>query len=165
MKIELIVADYSNKKHADDLVSLLNDYAIDPMSGNEPLDQYVKENLAKELGKVTSAFSILCYVDGKPAGFANCFEGFSTFKCKPLINIHDIAVKNEYRGKKLSQIILDKIEEIAFQKGCCKITLEVLEGNKLAQQAYLKYGFEPYKLNSDNGCAQFWQTIKRTPTF
>ena len=157
MQIEIIVSDYSNKKHADDLISLFHDYAIDPMGGNESLDQYVKDNLAKELSNVPNAFSVLCYVDGQPAGFANCFEGFSTFKCKPLINIHDIAVKQQYRGKKLSQIMLNKIEKIAHQKGCCKITLEVLEGNKPAQQAYLKYGFAPYKLSGDNGCAQFWQ--------
>ena len=157
MTIETIVADYSNKKHADDLVYLLNEYALDPMGGNTPLSQYVIDNLAKELCKIPSAFSVICYVDGEPAGFSNCFEAFSTFKCKPIINIHDIAVKKQYRGQKLSQVILDKIEEIAHQKGCCKITLEVLEGNQPAQQAYLKYGFEPYQLSSDKGCAQFWQ--------
>lgn len=52
MTIELIVADYSNKKHADDLVYLLNDYANDPMGGNEPLSEYVKANLALKLNKM-----------------------------------------------------------------------------------------------------------------
>ncbi len=163
MAIEVIVADYSNKKHADDLLSLLNDYANDPMGGNEELSDYTKENLAKELAKVPNAFSIICYVDGKPAGLANCFEAFSTFKCKPLINIHDLSVKSDYRGKRLSQIMLDKIVDIANNKECCKVTLEVLEGNKPAQYAYLKHGFKPYQLDSNNGNAQFWQKeINRT---
>ncbi|PJE80005.1 hypothetical protein CI610_01029 [invertebrate metagenome] len=157
MTIKVIVADYLNKKHADDLISLLSEYANDPMSGNESLSAYIKENLIKELSKFPNAFSLLCYVDGHPAGFSNCFEAFSTFKCKPLINIHDISVKPEYRGKNLSQIMLDKIEDIAHVRGCCKITLEVLEGNKPAQKAYLKYGFKPYQLGDENGTAQFWQ--------
>lgn len=157
MTIEIVVADYSNKVHADDIVYLLNDYANDPMGGGEPLSPFVKGNLALELSKVPHAFSILCYVDDKPAGLANCFEAFSTFKCKPLINIHDITVKSNYRGKGISQKILDKIDHIAQEKGCCKITLEVLEGNKAAKNAYLKYGFEPYLLDAENGNAQFWQ--------
>jgi ribosomal protein S18 acetylase RimI-like enzyme len=66
-------------------------------------------------------------------------------------------VKSNYRGKGISQKILDKIDYIAQEKGCCKITLEVLEGNKAAKNAYLKYGFEPYLLDAENGNAQFWQ--------
>lgn len=157
MTIEVIRADYSYKKHADDLVCLLDDYANDPMGGHAPLSDYARDNLATALSNIPHAFSILCYVNGNPAGFANCFEAFSTFKCKPLINIHDIAVKNDYRGKRLSQMMLDKIEEIAQHKGCCKITLEVLEGNTPAQHAYLKHGFTPYQLDDKHGNAQFWQ--------
>ena len=157
MTIEVIVADYSNKKHAEDLVSLLNDYANDPMGGNESLSVFAKENLATELSKIPHAFSVLCYVDGEPAGFANCFEAFSTFSCKPLVNIHDLAVNNDFRGKKLSQKILDKVEEVGKEKGCCKVTLEVLEGNEIAKNAYLKSGFKPYQLDSETGNAQFWQ--------
>ena len=151
--VEVVVADYSNKNHAKDLVSLLNVYANDPMGGSKSLSSFVNDNLVKELGKIPYTFSILCYVDGEPAEFANCFESFSTFKCKPIINIHDFAVKNNFRGNKLSQKILEKIEYIANQKKCCKITLEVLEGNKPAQHAYLKYGSLPYQLDSENGSA------------
>ncbi|UYM18323.1 GNAT family N-acetyltransferase [Endozoicomonas euniceicola] len=157
MAIEVIEVDYTNQQQAEDLAALLNEYAKDPMGGNESLDPYVRENLAKELNKVPNAFSILCYVDKKPAAFANCFESFSTFKCKPLINIHDIAVKYDFRGKHLSQIILDKIEYIANRRQCCKITLEVLNGNAAAKKAYQKFGFEPYQLDGDTGNAEFWQ--------
>jgi hypothetical protein len=30
---------------------------------------------------------------------------------------------------------------VARQRGCCKITLEVLEGNAVAQASYGKFGF------------------------
>ena len=157
MTTEVIVADYTNKKHADDLVTLLDNYANDPMGGGEPLPNNAKQNLAKELNKLPHAFSVICYVDNKPAGFANCFEAFSTFACQPLINIHDLAVNSDFRGHQVSQKLLQKVEEIATAKNCCKVTLEVLEGNDIAKNAYLKYGFKPYQLDSKNGNAMFWQ--------
>lgn len=157
MNIELIVADYNNPRHAQDLVFLLSEYASDPMGGGQPISQTTKDNLAVSLSKIPHAFSVICYVDEKPAGLVNCFEAFSTFKCKPLINIHDVAVSGAFRGVGISQRMLTKVEEIAKDKGCCKLTLEVLEGNAVARNAYIKYGFERYELNPEIGKAQFWE--------
>jgi ribosomal protein S18 acetylase RimI-like enzyme len=157
MKIELIKLDYHNTEQTQDMLSLLNTYAQDPMGGGAPLSQHVKDNLIKSLGQLPSAFSIMCYVDNKPAGLANCFHGFSTFKCKPLINIHDLAVDKQFRGLGISQKLLTEIENIANQNGCCKITLEVLEGNQIAKNAYLKFGFAGYELDPQMGKAMFWE--------
>jgi GNAT superfamily N-acetyltransferase len=157
MKFEVLQADYHNEQHARDLGELLNSYAMDPMGGGEALADEVRRNLAAELARRPDAFSILCYIDEKPAGLINCFEGFSTFKCKPLVNIHDVMVIDGYRGHGVSQRMMDKVEEIARQRGCCKLTLEVLEGNKSAQRAYLRYGFSGYQLDPETGHALFWE--------
>ncbi len=157
MKIEVLRADYLNAKHAADLAYLLNCYAQDFMGGGTPLSVETQQNLASELARLPYAFSLICCVDDVPAGLANCFEGFSTFKCKPLINIHDIAVLSEFRGLGLSQRMLEEVEKIAREKGCCKITLEVLEGNEPARAAYVKYGFDGYELDPVLGKAMFWQ--------
>ena len=117
----------------------------------------MQENLALELAKVPNAFSVLCYVDGNPAGLINCLQGFSTFKCKPLINIHDVVVVSGFRGKQISQHMLQKVEEVAIKRGCCKITLEVLEGNTVAKNAYLKFDFSGYALDPEMGNAMFWE--------
>ncbi len=157
MNLSIIIADYSNEQHARDIATLLNEYALDPMGGGTALHKDVKTMLASALAEVPQAFSVLCYVDGRPAGLANCFQGFSTFKCRPLINIHDLVVRSEYRGQGISQRLLEKIEEEARQRDCCKITLEVLEGNEVAQNAYLKSGFAAYQLDPTQGKALFWQ--------
>ena len=156
MSIEIIKADFTDPKHAQDIGYLLDVYARDPMGGGAPLDAKVRDNLAGELSTRDFAFSILAYGDGKPAGLANCFESFSTFKCKPLVNIHDIVVHPDFRGQGVAQKIMSEIETIALTMGACKITLEVLEGNKAAQAAYTKFGFEGYELNPENGKALFW---------
>ncbi|WP_345986708.1 GNAT family N-acetyltransferase [Sulfurimonas sp. HSL-1656] len=157
MNIQIEKADYWNEKHRADIPMLLDAYAHDPMGGGNPLKETVKANLVSELAKRPYAFSVIAYVDGEAAGLANCFEGFSTFACKPLVNIHDIAVLPEYRGLGISQKLLEKVEEIATEKGCCKITLEVLGNNAVAQGAYRKFGFAAYELDPEAGSAQFWE--------
>ncbi|MFM2479950.1 GNAT family N-acetyltransferase [Celerinatantimonas sp. YJH-8] len=157
MNIEIVIADYQNPQHEHDIVMLLDAYAQDRMGGGEPLADFVKANLVPQLAQRDDAFSLLCYVNGEPAGLANCFEGFSTFACQPLLNIHDFTVHPKFRGHGLSQRLLNRIESLAREKGCCKMTLEVLAENFVAQKAYSKYGFAPYQLNLQTGCALFWQ--------
>lgn len=157
MKTSFIKADYHNQQHAKDLVMLLNLYALDPMGGGEELTDYVKNNLVETLAKREDFFTLLCYVNDKPAAILNCIEGFSTFKCKPLLNIHDCAVLKEYRGLGISQKLFEEVEKIARERGCCKLTLEVLAGNIIAQKAYEKLGFSGYELDEKMGKAMFWE--------
>ncbi len=157
MIIEITKADYFNERHAKEIPMLLDRYASDPMGGGKPLNENVKNNLVKELSKLPYAFSVIMYINGQPAGLVNCFEAFSTFSCKPLINIHDFVIINEYRGHGVSQKMLEKVEEIAKSKRCCKITLEVLGNNEIAKAAYSKFGFSGYELAPKAGAALFWQ--------
>lgn len=157
MSIEVVIVDYLNPQQASDLVNLLNHYAQDEMGGGQPLSENTRANLPGALAERSNAFSLICYINGQPAGLTNCFETFSTFKCKPSINIHDLIVVNEFRGQGVSQVMLKKVEEVARDKGCGNITLEVLEGNKGAQQAYRKFGFSGYELDPTMGKAMFWE--------
>lgn len=157
MKIEILTADYNDTRHQQDLVYLLDTYATDAMGGQTPLIDYTRENLCRELAQRPHMFTLLCYVDGEPAGICNCVEGFSTFKAKPLVNIHDIAVAPGFRGLGLSHRMLAKTEEIARQRGCCKLTLEVLEGNEVARNSYRAFGFDGYELDPVHGQALFWE--------
>jgi ribosomal protein S18 acetylase RimI-like enzyme len=73
------------------------------------------------------------------------------------VNIHDVIVIKAFRKQNISQLMLDKVEQVAKAKGCCKLTLEVLEGNTVAQNSYFKFGFAGYELDSKMGNAMFWQ--------
>ncbi|MEH6549733.1 MAG: GNAT family N-acetyltransferase [Pseudomonadales bacterium] len=157
MSTDVVLANYGSEQHERDIIYLLNCYALDPMGGGEPLSSHVQANLVKELSKISHAFSILCYVDEKPAGLINCFEGFSSFLCKPLINVHDVVVLESFRGQGLCPLMLAKVEEIALHRGCSKITLEVLEGNSAAKKSYSSFGFAGYSLDPEFGQALFWQ--------
>jgi ribosomal protein S18 acetylase RimI-like enzyme len=73
------------------------------------------------------------------------------------MNIHDLAVKAEFRGQQIATALMKELEAIAKEKGCCKLTLEVLSNNKKAQQTYLRFGFVGYQLTPEAGHALFWQ--------
>ncbi len=155
--IEIIQADLTNPAHASALITLLNRYALDPMGGGEALSDFTKENLVSEIQKRSDTTVILAFDGDKPAGLINCIEGFSTFACKPLVNIHDVYVDASARGKGVATKLLQAAEDLSIKKGCCKVTLEVLEGNEPAKRAYLKFGFAGYELDPEMGKAMFWE--------
>jgi GNAT superfamily N-acetyltransferase len=155
--VEIRKADFSSSSDAEAIMYLLNSYACDPMGGSEELSDFCKQNLVSSLSKIPSAHVFLCFVDKSPAGIAICFETFSTFACAPLLNIHDFAVHPSFRRRGLSQRLLDAVEALAREKKCCKLTLEVLEGNAAAQAAYIRHGFAGYELDPSKGRALFWQ--------
>jgi GNAT superfamily N-acetyltransferase len=157
MEIQIVKADYRNPQHAQALIDLLDVYARDIMGGGEPLRAEVKATLIPALAERPTAFSVLAFAGDEPVGFANCFEGFSTFACKPLLNIHDFAVAPQWRGHGIARRMMDCLEELAKERGCCKITLEVLEHNLAAKALYRQCGFSDYRLAAASGNALFWQ--------
>jgi ribosomal protein S18 acetylase RimI-like enzyme len=154
---QIVDADFSDPRHARAVVDLLNSYACDPMGGGEPLAASVQENLVAELQRRSAVRAILAFAGEEPAGLALCMEGFSTFACKPLLNVHDFVVIGKYRGRGVAKALMARVEQLARRLGCCKITLEVLEGNIVAQALYRSCGFAGYKLDPNLGNAMFWQ--------
>lgn len=158
--IRICRADYANPHHAAALVALLDVYARDPMGGGEGLSDFAKANLVPALAKLPYAFSLLAFAgqdDFTPVGLANCLLGFSTFACKPLVNVHDLAVAPAYRGRRIGEALLAQIDAVARDFGACKVTLEVLSGNTGAMRLYQRCGFAQYQLDPAAGQASFMQ--------
>jgi ribosomal protein S18 acetylase RimI-like enzyme len=154
---EIIRADLTQASHGSAILQLLNEYALDPMGGGAPLSEFVQANLLGRLRHRPGFHAVLAFVDGQPAGLINCFEGFSTFSAQPLLNIHDVVVSKAYRGQGLFKQMYLEVEAIAQDIGACKLTLEVLEGNAVAQSAYRSVGFAGFELDPTTGHALFWQ--------
>ncbi len=150
-------ADYGHPSDAAAVVALLDAYASDPAGGGEPLSDFVKANLARELAARPQAYSVLAFDGAHPVGLVNCIEGFSSFKCKPLVNVHDVAVLASHRGRGIAEAMLAEAERIAVERGAVKMTLEVLSGNTPAVKLYRRIGYEGYQLDPAMGTAQFFQ--------
>ena len=154
--LTIALANYRDPRDAADVVALLDAYARDPMGGGEPLSDAVKARLTGDLAANPQAFSLLARLDGEAVGLANCFMGYSTFAAAPLVNIHDLAVLPETRGKGIGKALLAAIEAEALKRGACKVTLEVLSGNP-ARHLYEACGYGDYQLDPATGHALFWQ--------
>lgn len=149
--------DLDNPDHVAAFTALLDHYAHDPMGGGSGLAEEVKAVLPQRLREVPHFYGALAYVDERPVGLINCFFGFSTFVGAPLLNIHDIVVHADQRGTGVGQALLAHAERVASEKGCCKLTLEVLSNNHKAMKAYERAGYAPYVLDPKAGQALFLQ--------
>ena len=150
-------ADYADAQHAQAIASLLDAYAQDPAGGGKPLSAFAKTNLVNELAARPQAFSVLAFDGNLPVGLVNCIEGFSTFACKPLVNVHDVVVVSSHRGQRVGEQMLALCEQIAIERGACKMTMEVLSGNQSAMKLYARIGFAGYQLDPAMGSALFLQ--------
>ena len=157
--ITVRLADYRNCDDARALVSLLDAYASDPAGGGEPLSDFAKSHLAPALASRPQAFSVLAFEGTQAVGLINCIEGFSTFACRPLVNVHDVVVLASHRGRRIGELMLALVEELAQARGACKLTLEVLDGNRSALALYQRCGFAPYQLDPAMGHAGFMQKM------
>ena len=155
--VQVCLADYGNPLHGRALVMLLDAYARDAAGGGAPLADFARNNLVQELAARPQAFSVLAFDGDAAVGLANCFEGFSTFACRPLVNVHDIAVLPAWRGQRVGEQMLALVEQVARERGACKMTLEVLQGNRSAIRLYERAGFAGYQLDPAMGSAQFLQ--------
>ncbi|MCY7305679.1 MAG: GNAT family N-acetyltransferase [Rhodoferax sp.] len=155
--LRVVRADYGNADHAAALVEVLDAYARDPAGGGKPLAAFTRANLVAALAQRPQAFSVLAFRGEAAAGLVNCIEGFSTFACRALVNVHDVAVLASFRRQGVAQAMLALVEQIARERSACKLTLEVLAGNISANRLYQTLGFQSYQLDPAMGQAQFLQ--------
>jgi GNAT superfamily N-acetyltransferase len=139
------------------VVDLLNHYAADPLGGGEPLPAEVRATLVNQLAQRPFIHVWLALYESIPVGLLVSIESFSTFAARPLLNIHDVVVRRNFRGHGIATLLFGAAEEYARSHGFAKLTLEVLSGNAKACRLYRHLGFAPYQLDPAHGVAEFWQ--------
>lgn len=131
--------DYHDSTDANELLRLFREYA-----SFENCDRPELSGAVAKLAEMPTAFSVLAFDHShadRAIGLVNCFFGFSTFELRPLVNVHDLIVTSDYRGKGVAALMLEEVERIARAHDCCRLTLEVYADNTPARRAYEKHGF------------------------
>lgn len=157
--IDIVEADLGRSDHCEAVLSLVDQYARDPMGNQAPLSSSVRDALIPGLKAHPTTLIFLAFESAKAAdsalGIAVCFRGFSTFAAKPLINLHDLFVKKSARGHDLGRALLDAVAQKARAIGACKVTLEVQSENLRARGVYAAAGFEQAVYQPEAGGALF----------
>jgi GNAT superfamily N-acetyltransferase len=141
--IEIVEADLARPEHQAAVLTMVDAYSRDPMGDGAPLRPEVRANLIPRLRAHPTTMIFLACAEGAPVGILVAFLGFSTFHARPLINLHDVAVVPAARGRGIGRQLVAAVEEKARALGCCRLTLEVLEGNARARRVYTAAGFGP----------------------
>jgi len=140
---EVELANLEDGAHQATIVEMLDMYCRDEFGAGQPLSAAARERLIPGLKRHGGARVFLAYEKGSPVGIAICLLGFSTFRGLPVLNIHDIAVDPNFRGRGVGRELLAAVEAHARDLGCGKVTLEVRSDNSRAMAAYRRAGFQP----------------------
>jgi GNAT superfamily N-acetyltransferase len=79
----------------------------------------------------------------EPLGFALFFHNFSTFLAQPGIYLEDLFVKPEHRGRGIGRLLLERLAQIAVDRGCGRLEWAVLDWNESAIRFYERLGAKP----------------------
>ncbi|SFN97859.1 Acetyltransferase (GNAT) family protein [Formivibrio citricus] len=138
---QIIRADLQNAIHQQGLIACLDAYARDPMGGGEPLAEDAKLRLINGLLRQPANVNFLAQHGTDIVGAAVCFMGYSTFRARPRLNIHDLCVLPTHRGQGLGRLLLQSVADYAREQDCCAVSLEVRTDNRTAQTLYRSQGF------------------------
>jgi ribosomal-protein-alanine N-acetyltransferase len=95
-----------------------------------------REAFYRELTDNPYAYYIVADKDGKAIGYGGVWIVVDE------AHITNIAVRPEYRGKKIGETLLKQLQNLAREKGAKTMTLEVRVSNHVAQNLYRKLGFK-----------------------
>jgi len=81
--------------------------------------------------------------DGEAAGFALFFHNYSTFLTNFGLYLEDLFVRPDYRGQGLGFALLQRVAQIADERGCQRLDWAVLDWNTPAIDFYEQLGAQP----------------------
>jgi len=94
-------------------------------------------------GERPCAETLLASYGGECVGFALYFTNYSTFVAKPGLYLEDLFVKPHARGKGIGRALLERVAQIAVERGCWRIDWVVLDWNQPAIEFYKRLGAVP----------------------
>lgn len=154
--VDIVEADLSREDHARAVRELIAAYAADEMGAGHQLPAETLDRLVPALRALPTSVVLLAFVEAVPVGIATCFVSLSTFAARPLINVHDLAVTPDHRGRGIGRRLLEAVERKARTLGCVKITLEVGDRNTRAESLYRSVGFEHASAGPGAGSTLFY---------
>ena len=118
--------------------------------------------------RVAEAFFAL--EDGKEVGFALFFHNFSTFLGRGGIYLEDLFVLPEHRGRGIGKSILQRLAQIARDRGCGRLEWACLDWNQPSIDFYRALGAVPldewtvYRVSGDRLASLAGEEVSKIST-
>lgn len=125
------------------LAELFNEYAASAKTEFSP-------TIAQELADVNCFRGFVVSVNDSAVGFAVIYETYSSYRSRPVWNLHDLMISARVRGQGCGRAFMRFLLEQAKHENVVKVTLEVNENNEVAKRLYQSFGFEDFRSSSPN---------------
>lgn len=100
----------------------------------------------------TKCLVLLAHRQEIPIGIAICQTAISTWDVAEVLNIHDLFVSKEHRGKGVGAALVEEIESKGRELQMSQVTLETNIGNIRARRLYLDLGYQGTLLTPEGQC-------------
>ncbi len=121
------------------IVGLIRELAV--FEKLEHLMQATPETLQPHLfGPQPVAEALVAEVGGTVVAFALFFRNFSTFLARPGLYLEDLYVQPAQRGAGIGQALLQRLAQLAVERGCGRFEWSVLDWNEHAIRFYRRMG-------------------------
>ena len=126
-------------------IPLILEFIKDLAAYEELLDEVVatEEILDEWIFGKDKAEVIFVMEEDVEVGFALFFHNFSTFLGRAGIYLEDLYVEPEYRNKGYGKALLERLAQIAVERGCGRLEWWVLDWNTPSIEFYKSLGAEP----------------------
>ncbi|MFM8587972.1 MAG: GNAT family N-acetyltransferase [Bacteroidota bacterium] len=120
------------------VVELFDQYRVfyEKKSDKIKAEEFIAERLKSNDSEI-----FVAETDDKLVGFIQLFPIFSSTRMKRLWLLNDLFVDNEFRGKGLSKMLIEKSKELCIQTNSCGLILETAKTNVVGNELYPKVGF------------------------
>lgn len=107
----------------------------------EPSADLLRQHLSDEA--LTGCEALIAETeDGTAVGFALFFHNYSTFLTNAGLYLEDLFVRPTYRGEGIGFALLQRLAQIARERGCRRMDWAVLDWNQEAIDFYRELGAE-----------------------
>ncbi|QHI73934.1 GNAT family N-acetyltransferase [Aminipila terrae] len=103
------------------------------------------ETLEKYMFDQKGAECLIGEFNGNPVGFAFFHNSFSTFLGKPGINLVDLYIEPDMRGRGYGKAMLSYLAKLTKERDCGRLEWWVHDWNESAAKHYLNWGAEMVK--------------------
>ncbi len=134
------------KEDKAELIEIMTEFYSSPAVLTKPNRKLFEKDIDNCVGELPFVEGFVAELDGVIAGYTMISKGYSTERGGICVQIEDLFVKSEFRGKGIGEKLLSYVEQ-TYKNVAARIRLEVEPSNLRAVKLYEKCGFSdlPYK--------------------